>query len=236
MASGHNCQAGPCQSSVTIERLLKNPDVRRLLYRVHDINTDYDLPYLGGYSENGETVYIDRHLPEVLRIEEDGTHKEFNPHQFITMHERFEKAVMDALGWGYEHAHQAATGYERRGVLAAGLPWKGYDKVLRKYIKADEHEKLSKVPANLDMKPYYAPPVNRGLIARMEKVMGTGKGKEDKKSVDYSKGMPDSHCGKVPHWPHRGECRYFLPPFSCEKVKGYIEPKYWCKLHEKVEQ
>lgn len=215
-----------------VERLLKNSEVKQLLWRVQDVNTDYDLPYLGGYSENGETVYIDRHLPQELTYEEDGHIKTFNPHQFITMHERFEKAVMDALGWSYAHAHQAATGYERRGVLAAGLMWKPYNNCVEKYVKVDEHEKLVKVPGNLDMKPYYAPPVDRALIARMEKAMGADKDKVAKSEVDYSKGMPKSHCGHVPKW-HGGSCEHFIHPFSCEKVKGYIDPTYWCKLWAK---
>jgi hypothetical protein len=119
MSTGHNCGAGPSQSSLMVERLLKNPEVQKLLYRAQSVNTDYDLPYLGGYSKDGKTIYIDRHLPKQLSYEEDGHQQTFDPHPFITMHERFEKAVMDALGWGYLHAHQGATGYERRGVLAA---------------------------------------------------------------------------------------------------------------------
>lgn len=230
MSAGHSCEGGNCQSRVVVDRLLKNPDIVRLLYRPKQINNEYDLPYLGGYSKDGETIYIDRHLPESIMLEDDGNKKELHPYQFIADHERFEKAVMDVLGWSYEHAHQAATGYERRHVLEHGFFWKQYDKCLQKYIKSDEHEKLTKVPSNLDMRPYYAPPVDRGLIARMEKVMGTDQGKVPKKDVDYSKGMPSSHCGPVHGWPHKGECEHFIHPYGCEKVKGYIEPKYWCKL------
>lgn len=230
MSAGHGCGGSNCQSRVVIDRLLKNPEVTRLLYRPRQINTEYDLPYLGGYSKDGETIYIDRHLPECIVIEDDGHKKELRPHHFIAYHEQFEKAVMDALGWSYQHAHEAATGYERWHVLEQGFFWKPYDKCMQKYIKQDEHEKLIKVPSDLDMRPYYSPPVDRGLIAHMEKAMGKGQGKELKKDVDYSKGMPSSHCGPVSVWPHKGECRYFIAPFSCEKVKGYIEPKYWCKL------
>ncbi len=230
MSSGHDHPDWAGLSSQAIDRLLKNPEVTKLLWRVQDVCHDYDLPYLGGYSENGETIYIDRHLPEELTIEEDGHKRSFDPSRFITMHERFEKAVMDACGWTYGHSHQAANGYERRGVIAAGMSWVPYNNTLKPFIKADEHEALKKVPANLDMKPYYAPPVNKGLIARMEKAMGNGKDKANKKDVDYSDGHSGSHCGWTPTWP-RCACKHFLPPHSCEKVKGYIEPKKWCRLY-----
>lgn len=229
MSCGHDHNEGTGQSSQVIDRLLKDPAVVKLLHRVRDISHDYDLPYLSGYSEDGKTVYIDRHLPYELTIEEDGHKKTFNPDRFLTRHEDFEKAVMDALGWSYAHAHQAATGYERRGVVSAGIPWGPYSKCLKPFIKADEHEALKKVPANLDMKPYYAPPVDRALIARMEKAMGVGRDKQDKKDVDYSDGHSGSHCGWTPRWP-RCACKHFIDPHSCEKVKGYIEPKKWCKL------
>jgi hypothetical protein len=72
MSSGHDHPDWAGLSSQAIDRLLKNPEVTKNLYRVQDICRDYDLPYLGGYSENGEIVYIDRHLPDELTIEVDG--------------------------------------------------------------------------------------------------------------------------------------------------------------------
>lgn len=45
--------------------------------------------------------------------------------------------------------------------------------------------------------------------------------KQDKKSVEYSKGMASEHCGI---------CRHFQEPNACELVEGEIAPSYWCKL------
>jgi hypothetical protein len=95
MSSGHDHPDWAGLSSQVIDRLLKNPEVTKNLWRVQNIDRDYDLPYLGGYSGNGETIYIDRHLPEELTYENDGQKKSFDPSRFVTMHERFEKAVMD---------------------------------------------------------------------------------------------------------------------------------------------
>lgn len=49
--------------------------------------------------------------------------------------------------------------------------------------------------------------------------------KQAKKDVDYSKGMPASHCGI---------CRYFRSlSHTCVMVEGKISSEYWCKLFKK---
>lgn len=174
MSAGHGDIDTRGLSTITINRLLENPEVKKRLYGFHTINREFDLPYLGGYSKDGKTIYLDRHFPESLTIEEDGQRRTFNPTQHVLDHEKFEKAIMDTLSWGYSHAHEAANGYERRGVLKAGLFWRPYNAALDPYIKADEHEKLVKVPPDLDMAPYLAPPVNKRLLAHMKKAMGNG--------------------------------------------------------------
>ena len=48
--------------------------------------------------------------------------------------------------------------------------------------------------------------------------------KVDKESVDYSKGMGRTRCR---------DCKHFMAPTHCERVKGIIDPLYWCKLFRK---
>lgn len=48
--------------------------------------------------------------------------------------------------------------------------------------------------------------------------------KRAKADVDYSAGMPESHCGI---------CRYYSNE-SCEKVEGKINPSFWCELFERT--
>ena len=49
--------------------------------------------------------------------------------------------------------------------------------------------------------------------------------KQTKEEVDYSEGMPKSHCGI---------CRYFIAKDQgCEKVQGHILARMWCKLFER---
>jgi hypothetical protein len=39
-------------------------------------------------------------------------------------------------------------------VRAAGVRWRGYDRFMQKYVKRIGDERLTKVPADLDLKPY----------------------------------------------------------------------------------
>ncbi len=222
MSAGHNQDSNTRGlSAIVINRLIANPEIRRHLYAPYTLDRKHDLPYLAGYSKDGKTRYIDRHLPETLACTEDGHRQEFATAPHLMDHEGFEKAIMDVLGWGYSHAHEAANGYERRGVLKAGLPWQPYNKALLPYIKADEREKLVKVPADLDLAPYYAPPVDKCLLAHMEVAMG--RGKQSKEEVDYEPvaSMPKTRCGN---------CGHFSKPNSCMLVRGYISEKAWCIL------
>jgi hypothetical protein len=232
MSAGHRHNEGGGQSSQVIDRFLANPEFLAVLWRPRETDRTYDLPYLGGTSVDDSKIYFDRHLPEKLAYHQDGKKHEFNPCHFIHFHECFERGTMDVIGWDYAHAHQAATGYERRKVISAGLSWPDYNRAVEKYVKASEHEKIKKVPPDLDMRPYYAPPVNKKLVARMQECMGTSEGKKSKSEVDYSEGMAKSHCGPVSRWSN-GECEHFQTPNGCALVRGWIDPKYWCKLWEK---
>ena len=65
-----------------------------------------------------------------------------------------EKTLIDQLGLHYLHAHQIATRAEQAAVRAGGISWRAYDRFMQKFVKAFGDERLSKVPADLDTKPY----------------------------------------------------------------------------------
>lgn len=50
--------------------------------------------------------------------------------------------------------------------------------------------------------------------------------KRAKSSVQYSKGLPQAHCGICRHFRARGKRQYG----SCELVRGPIEADMWCRL------
>ena len=41
--------------------------VKALRRRVRRVSHDYDIPYIAGYSIDGKTIFIDRHLPRTIR-------------------------------------------------------------------------------------------------------------------------------------------------------------------------
>jgi hypothetical protein len=177
MSSGHHHQESPAVSMATMERLLANPEVREKLFILRQEDNNFDIPYIAGYSRDGKTLYFDRHLPETTKLKLDGQTKEINPREFLRKHESLEKAVIDALGWGYFPAHAAATAYERRHVLQVLGPqwWMPYQHEMDGYAKADEHEKIKRAPKNLDLTPYKTAPINHKLLAAIHKAQGHGK-------------------------------------------------------------
>lgn len=115
------------------------------------LDRGWDIPYLAGYSRDGKTVYIDRHLPE--SFESEGKRHFVDP--FLILHESVEKALLDELGLVYQHAHQIALRAEEAAVRASGISWKEYDRFMQQYIKSAGHENLKKIPPELDIKPYH---------------------------------------------------------------------------------
>jgi hypothetical protein len=71
------------------------------------------------------------------------------------------------------------------------------------------------------------PPMAIGTRAISNYDRGRRAMKASKESVDYSRGMADSHCGKS-FKDDTGYCRHFIPPSSpandgsCERVAGTI--------------
>lgn len=106
-----------------------------------NIDGDFDIPYVAGYSADGHTLYMDKDVPE-----------EYWPH--IAVHEAVEKALEDDLGEDYFVAHQHALKYERAAVEKAGLEWNKYNAEINPLVKKDEHKSLTKTPSDLDLKPY----------------------------------------------------------------------------------
>jgi hypothetical protein len=110
--------------------------------------------------------------------------------------------------------------------------WEPYSKVLEKYIKADEHEKLKKVPADLDLTPYKAEPVNKKLLAHLEQFVHPDK--ISKEAANYTPdGSPGRHCGPDAKWPN-GFCSMYREENACTLVRGYIGHRAVCKYWERA--
>jgi hypothetical protein len=132
-------------SSLMLDRALD-----AILRHLKKLDRKHDIPYLAGYSQDGKTIYIDRHLPRSFTyrgrvIEVD---------RYLILHEEVEKALIDEVGLHYLHAHQIATRAEEAAVRADRIEWRDYDRFMQRYVKRIGDERLKKVPDDLDLKPY----------------------------------------------------------------------------------
>jgi hypothetical protein len=111
---------------------------------------DYDIPYLAGYSLDGHTIFIDRHMPKSFVYRS----RKISTDRFLIVHEAVEKSLIQLLGMHYLPAHQIALHAEQAAVRAEGVTWEAYDRFMQDNIKVIGDESLTKVPSNLDLTPY----------------------------------------------------------------------------------
>jgi len=92
----------------------------RLVRRVKHLDRERDIPDFAGYSLDGHTIYIDRHMPQSFKFRG----RVIETDRFLLLHEEVEKTLIDRLGLHYLHAHQIATRAEQAAVRAAGISWR----------------------------------------------------------------------------------------------------------------
>jgi hypothetical protein len=124
--------------------------LKAVLARVKKVDREHDIPYIAGYSQNGEKIYIDRHMPKSFET----AGRRVQTDRFLILHEAIEKALLDELALNYVHAHQIALRAERAAVEAQGIAWKEYDAFTKSHGKKIGDERLTKVPDDLDVTPY----------------------------------------------------------------------------------
>ena len=137
------------------------------------INTDFEIPYLAGYSLDGHTIYIDKRLPRYYKIKNGRIIDIF---KYLAWHEAAEKFLEDGTltltqqqwkdfndwlnhkkitlrtGYSYPYAHELATGLERYVVEKDDIDWDEYQNYMLKMVK--KLEKFSgPLPLDLDTKP-----------------------------------------------------------------------------------
>lgn len=229
MSSGHHRSHELPQSELDelLNEALAHQKVKRGLAQPFTLVTDFDVPYLGSSSIGGKKVFLDRHLKYrdwpygILPLQ----FRKIDVRPPLIRHERLEEILENELGWSYfKYAHPVAQHYEERLVKRLGFDPKDYEKMLRPFIKADEHERLKKVPADMDLRPEMAPPKSVSLLARIKEV--TQKEKRTHETVKYEEIST-----------HRGQkcelCRHFIPvPFSgpaCVGVQDDVVGGGWCK-------
>ena len=151
-----------------VSNLMLDRALDAIVRRVKKLDRRHDIPYLAGYSEDGQTIYIDRHMPRSFKFRG----RTVDIDRFLILHEEVEKTLIDQLGLHYLHAHQIATRAEQAAVRAAGISWHDYDRFMQQYVKRIGDERLTKVPDDLDTKPYrdeHDDDLLRRMLASVEK-------------------------------------------------------------------
>jgi len=169
-----------------VSSLMMDRALDAVVRRIKRLDRQHDIPYLAGYSLDGKTIYIDRHMPRSFKfrgriIETD---------RFLILHEEVEKTLIDQLGLHYLHAHQIATRAEEAAVRAAGVEWHVYDRFMQKYVKRIGDERLKKVPKDLDLKPY-RDEHDDDLLKRMLKSVHAGKAPKSIHVRDLAEAIQD---------------------------------------------
>jgi hypothetical protein len=93
-----------------ISNLMMDRALDAICRRVKNIDRKHDVPYLAGYSIDGNTIYIDRHMPRTLKYKG----RIINIDRFLLLHEAVEKALIDQLGLHYLHAIRSLLGQRRQ--------------------------------------------------------------------------------------------------------------------------
>jgi len=149
MSTGHRKHHHVLNDTLVSNEMLSK-SVAEILKRIH-LDRDHDIPYLAGYSVDRKKIYIDRHLEKHFK---DHLGRMHDVDCFLILHESTEKAMIDCWGLHYQHAHQIALRAEEAAVRAAGIQWHDYDCFMQQWIKRADSDKVTKVPANLDLTPY----------------------------------------------------------------------------------
>ena len=69
-----------------ISSLMMDRALEAILRRDKQLDRTHDIPYLAGYSQDGKTIYIDRHLPRFFNY--DG--EKIETDRFLILHEEIE--------------------------------------------------------------------------------------------------------------------------------------------------
>ena len=115
------------------------------------VNRRFDIPYLAGYSRDGRTVYLDRHLPKFLRV---GGRRDLQICTYVILHETIEKALVDQLKLVYQDAHQIAQRVEQAVIRAAKVSWRNYNAFIQKQVDRVLANPSPRLPPDLDLEPY----------------------------------------------------------------------------------
>lgn len=226
MATGHKRYA--VKSPAELYRFLGEGDTPDIYAKSVKLDTTHDVPYAGGTSVDGRTVYIDR---EFYREIKDGALAVRGMSadqlvQAIIEHEHTEKSIDDGDNPvdAYPPAHELATTKEHRFVKELGVDPQRYEAAIAPGLRRCLTGAVANPPRDLWCGPYLDDPDARGrdLLRRLR-----AKGVTDA----FKASKIDAHYGVGPQ--ECRDCRYFEQPgrtlSTCEKVCGLVRNSRHCE-------
>jgi hypothetical protein len=136
--------------SGVIDRAWTDALVKQILSEC-TINRDFNVPLGAGSSQDGQTIYIDKSIPNSYK--QKGGAVVPSDH-YVAVHEYVEKRLLDA-GIKYLPAHASATATELAAVQDDGFDVNQYDTFFDKWLKvAAKHKLGDDTPPDLELKPY----------------------------------------------------------------------------------
>lgn len=153
MSAGHRLESGPSALPSKALRAKLTPDIRsdvEKLAGAASVDRGHDIKWVGGRSEDGKTVYIDKDIPEKLHAG-----RAYSPSSTLPWHEIPEWYLMHELDLPYEDAHKLATHeFEKPRVESLGLDWRAYQEGWGGEISHNEKKHFGPEPKDLDRSPY----------------------------------------------------------------------------------
>jgi hypothetical protein len=232
MSAGHHHKSSLSERELDdlLDKALAHPKIKERLAKPYKLVTSFDIALLGSSAIGGHSVYLDRHLHArgcpygVILVRG----KPLDTKPGLVRHERLEQALEDIFGWHYiDLAHPVAQHWEERDYRRKGFDPRAVERAFRPFIKADEHERITRTPTDLDMRPLLAPPKSSALIAHINAT--AQKEKRSHESVGYvAQSKLKAHCAG---------CIHFVEPKfggpACTGVQSEISPAGWCRRFRK---
>jgi hypothetical protein len=228
MSTGHRSEAKP---TAELYRMLGERDTNDLYARAVKLDTEHDVPYGGGVSVDGKTVYIDQTLYAQVMSGAVAV-RGMTPRQIIQAwieHEHTEWAVDagDNPADTYGACHGFATAKEERFVKQLGVDPERYEAAIRPALDKCARRDPKNPPRDLWCGPYLDNP-----DARDQELLRSfrAKGVEDafkRSKIDVHYGLGAERCKTCKHF-GGGELA------QCQIVCGLVRADRQCDEYEKA--
>src|SRR5438874_12262652 len=83
-----------------VSALMMDRALDAVVRRAKTIDRSHDGPYHAGYSVDGKTIYIDRHMPQTMTF----AGRQIDTDRYLILHQLVEKTLIDRLGLHSAHA------------------------------------------------------------------------------------------------------------------------------------